>query len=237
MYVSILFVGHTSRHAYPNSHIWTHYCYLMDLIGHKTSSLPAFIILPKLGSGALLLKCSPCMVPDWHYWHTRSGCQRRPDLSSFVANSWRLQQCQPRPLSDCPQRLHRCRCFPNLRLSEVKFLLWSHAAYQRRDLADQQRCLHHWEDWLGCRLRDPPAPLGISVDFMWEDISYQVAAEQCRGSCGWIPHGVWPCWPLLFSWCLHVFKRLKTSCYLFGSFIFPLFWTPSIMEKMLAGIT
>ena len=30
MYVSILFVGHTSRHAYPNSHIWTHYCYLMD---------------------------------------------------------------------------------------------------------------------------------------------------------------------------------------------------------------
>ena len=32
-------------------------------------------------------------------------------------------------------------------------------------------------------------------------------------------------------------KRLATSCYLFGSFIFPLLWTPSMMEKMLAGIT
>ena len=45
MYVSILFVGHTSRHAYPNSHIWTHYCYLMrspdgdkkGKIGRKTA--------------------------------------------------------------------------------------------------------------------------------------------------------------------------------------------------------
>ena len=84
-------------------------------------------------------------------------------------------------------------------------ILWPKAAYQRRDLADQQRCLHHWEDWLGCRLRDPPAPLGISVDFMWEDISYQVVVGQCRGSCGWIPHGLWPCWPLLFSWWLTCF--------------------------------
>ena len=33
------------------------------------------------------------------------------------------------------------------------------------------------------------------------------------------------------------FKRLTTRCYLFGSFIFPLLWTPSMMEKMLAGIT
>ena len=32
-------------------------------------------------------------------------------------------------------------------------------------------------------------------------------------------------------------KRLATSCYLFGSFIFLLLWTPSMMEKMLAGIT
>ena len=28
-----IFVGHTSRHAYPNSHIWTHYCYLMRCTG------------------------------------------------------------------------------------------------------------------------------------------------------------------------------------------------------------
>ena len=32
-------------------------------------------------------------------------------------------------------------------------------------------------------------------------------------------------------------KRLATSCYLFGSFIFPLLWTPSMMEKTMAGIT
>ena len=30
---------------------------------------------------------------------------------------------------------------------------------------------------------------------------------------------------------------VTTSGYLFGSFIFPLLWTPSMMEKMLAGIT
>ena len=63
------------------------------------------------------------MVPGWHYWHTRSGCQRRPRPSSFVANSWRLQQCQPRPQSDCLQRWDRYHCLPNLRLSEVKLSL------------------------------------------------------------------------------------------------------------------
>ena len=92
---------------------------------HETSSLPAFIILSKLGSGALNFysKCSPCMVPGWHYWHTRSGCRRRPHPSSFVANSCRLQQFQPRLLSDCPQRWDRCHCLPNLRLNEVKLSL------------------------------------------------------------------------------------------------------------------
>ena len=87
---------------------------------------PVFLLLSRyLGSGALNFysKCSPCMVPGWHFWHTRSACQRRPRPSSLVANSWRLQQCQPRPLSDCPQRLHRCRCFPNLRLRKMKLSL------------------------------------------------------------------------------------------------------------------
>ena len=95
-------------------------------IRHETSSLPAFIILSKLGSGALNFypKCSPCMVPGRHYWHTRSGCQRRPRPSSFVANSWRLQQCQPRPLSDYQQRWDRCHSLPNLKLGEVKLSLF-----------------------------------------------------------------------------------------------------------------
>ena len=113
--------------------------------------------------------CLPCMVPDWHYWHTRSSCRRRPDPSSLVVNSRRLQQCQPRPLSDCQQRWDRCHCLPNLKLSGVELsliALCQTAAYHRQDLADQQNCLHHREDAQGCRLRYPPARLGFSIDFV-----------------------------------------------------------------------